>query len=205
MKEAQRSWKDITAELGRPKHELTKRWKEIQGQPVGGAAAGGEDAEKKDDGGGEKGKQQQGGGKQGKKGKQGGGGRGDGGDNAKNEGKADKKDKQQQQQKDKKKDSNGVAKESKKKSTEKPASAKAGSTRSTRSNGEARFTMDEWLSLQEDDVFSFGELQCLSEIIMKDQRLTWLRIAAAFYNKTGRRVHPDDIREKFEEMAAMSG
>ncbi|KAK4560365.1 hypothetical protein LTR86_005561 [Recurvomyces mirabilis] len=80
------------------------------------------------------------------------------------------------------------------------ASSKA---QSVRSNGEARFTMGEWLTLQEDDLFSFGELQCLSEIIMKDQKQTWVRIAAKFYDRTGRRVHPDDIREKFEGMAGM--
>lgn len=69
--------------------------------------------------------------------------------------------------------------------------------------GEARFTMGEWMTLQEDDLFTFGELQCLSEILMRDQQQTWLRVASAFYDRTGRRVHPDDIREKFEEMAGM--
>ena len=81
----------------------------------------------------------------------------------------------------------------------KKAPSAAGSTRS----GQARFTMNEWQTLQEDSLFSFGELQCLSELIMRDQSQTWLRIAAAFYDKTGRRVHPEDIREKFESMAAM--
>ncbi|KAK3113514.1 hypothetical protein LTR53_009120 [Teratosphaeriaceae sp. CCFEE 6253] len=78
-------------------------------------------------------------------------------------------------------------------------SSKAGSAH----GGEARFTMNEWITLQEDSLFSFGELQCLSELIMKDQNQTWLRIAGSFYDRTGRRVHPDDIREKFEEMARM--
>ncbi|KAK5108604.1 hypothetical protein LTR62_008180 [Meristemomyces frigidus] len=73
---------------------------------------------------------------------------------------------------------------------------------STPGIGESRFTMNEWLTLQEDSLFSFGELQCLSEIIMKDQKQTWLRIAARFFDLTGRRVHPNDIREKFEAMAA---
>jgi len=90
------------------------------------------------------------------------------------------------------------------KKKEKPASAKAASVAgSRRSNGEARFTMKEWLTLQEDDLFSFGELQCLSELIMRDQSQTWLRIASSFYDKTGRKVHPEDIQEKFEQMAAM--
>ncbi|TKA62958.1 hypothetical protein B0A55_10650, partial [Friedmanniomyces simplex] len=90
------------------------------------------------------------------------------------------------------------------KETSKPAAAaKAPSKAGSAHGGEARFTMNEWLTLQEDSLFSFGELQCLSELIMRDQNQTWLRIAAAFYDKTGRRVHPDDIREKFEEMARM--
>lgn len=38
---------------------------------------------------------------------------------------------------------------------------------------------------------------------MRDQSQTWLRIASAFFDRTGRRVHPEEIREKFEEMAAM--
>lgn len=70
-------------------------------------------------------------------------------------------------------------------------------------NGEARFTMGEWLTLQEDDFFSFGELQCLSELLVRDDGQKWLRIASSFYNKTGRRVHPDDIKEKFEELASL--
>lgn len=82
--------------------------------------------------------------------------------------------------------------------TKKKASSHAGSK-----SGEARFTMGEWVTLQEDDLFSFGELQCLSELVMRDQNQTWLRVAASFYDKTGRRVHPEDIREKFEQMGAM--
>jgi DUF1680 family protein len=49
----------------------------------------------------------------------------------------------------------------------------------------------------EDDIFSFGELQCLSELITQDGRQRWLRIASRFADRTGRRVHPEDIREKF--------
>lgn len=73
----------------------------------------------------------------------------------------------------------------------------------SKDDGEARFTMNEWITLQEDDMFSFGELQCLSELIAKDNRQSWLRVAGAFFDLTGRRVHPDDIRDKFQQMAAM--
>lgn len=95
--------------------------------------------------------------------------------------------------------------EPKKASSAKAASVKAASVvskaRSHRS--EARFTMGEWMSLQEDELFTFQELQLLSHIIMRDPSQSWLRVASSFHDKTGRRVHPDDIREKFEAMAAM--
>ena len=60
--------------------------------------------------------------------------------------------------------------------------------------------MGEWMTLQEDDLFSFGELQCLSELIMRDEAQRWFRISGAFFDKTGRRVHSEDIREKFEQI-----
>ncbi|RMX81453.1 hypothetical protein D0867_02633 [Hortaea werneckii] len=68
---------------------------------------------------------------------------------------------------------------------------------------ETRFTLSEWLTLQSDSLFTLSELQFLSELIMRDQNQTWLRIASLFYDKTGRKVHPEDIREKFERMAGM--
>ena len=68
---------------------------------------------------------------------------------------------------------------------------------------ETRFTLSEWLTLQSDNLFTISELQFLSEIIMRDQNQTWVRIASLFYDKTGRKVHPEDIREKFERMAGM--
>ena len=84
---------------------------------------------------------------------------------------------------------------------EKRAPSKAGSI--SGGSGQARFTMNEWMTLQEDDLFSFGELQCLSELMMRDERHRWMRIASAFFDKTGRRIHPEDIREKFVEMGGM--
>lgn len=83
----------------------------------------------------------------------------------------------------------------------KAPSSKAGSSRS-----EAKFTMREWMMLQEDDMFSFRELQLLSELIAQDAResrdgaYSWLRVASLFADRTDRRVHPEDIREKFEAM-----
>ncbi|KAK0250421.1 hypothetical protein LTR91_017778 [Friedmanniomyces endolithicus] len=82
------------------------------------------------------------------------------------------------------------------------AAAEKKDTKPDRRDGEARFTLHEWQTLTEDSLFSLGELQCLSELAMRDQSQNWLRVAAKFYDKTGRRVHPEDIREKFEEMCS---
>ena len=101
----------------------------------------------------------------------------------------------------KKEDKKADKKEDKKQAAErKPPSNKAPSNAGS---GQARFTMNEWMTLQEDDLFSFGELQCLSELMMRDERQRWMRIASAFFDKTGRRVHPEDIHDKFVEMGAM--
>jgi predicted CopG family antitoxin len=112
------------------------------------------------------------------------------GGNGNGEGKKDKFDNKKESKK-----------QDKKPEPAKPAAVKAGSVAG--SNGQARFTMNEWMTLQEDDVFSFGELQCLSELMLRDERHRWTRLASAFYDKTGRRVHPDDIRDKFGEMSAV--
>lgn len=72
------------------------------------------------------------------------------------------------------------------------------------STSEVRFTMNEWRTLQEDEMFSFAELQLLSELVMQDQDQTWIRIASRFFDKTGRRVHPHDIRDKFEQLARLA-
>ena len=102
-------------------------------------------------------------------------------------------------------DNKGDKKENKKEDKKQAAEKKVPSNKapSNAGSGQARFTMNEWMTLQEDDLFSFGELQCLSEIMMRDGRHRWMRIASAFWDKTGRRVHPEDIREKFAEMGAM--
>ncbi|KAI5205430.1 hypothetical protein E4T39_03027 [Aureobasidium subglaciale] len=59
------------------------------------------------------------------------------------------------------------------------------------------YTIKTMPSLAEDDMFSFGELQALSELIAKDMEGMWQRVAAAFFGMTGRRVAAKDIREKF--------
>ncbi|GIZ40692.1 hypothetical protein CKM354_000402000 [Cercospora kikuchii] len=105
---------------------------------------------------------------------------------------SEKKDdakKEHAKQEDAKKPASVVKKSSK-------AGSVAGSVRSTRSS--VKFSIREWRALQEDDFFSFDELQLLCQLIGKHGEASWLGIASAFHDKTGRRVHPDDIREKFE-------
>ena len=130
------------------------------------------------------------------------GGGGGGNDTKKDEKKDNgKKDGDGEGKKDKPDTKKENKKQDKKPEAAKPAYAKAGSAAG--SNDQARFTMNEWMTLQEDDVFSFAELQCLSELMLRDERHRWMRLASAFYDKTGRRVHPDDIREKFGEMGGL--
>ena len=100
--------------------------------------------------------------------------------------------------------------ETKKEEVKKPASVKApskaasvaGSVRSTRSS--VKFSIREWRTLQEDEFFTFEELQVLCQLIGKNGDGSWLRIASAFHDRTGRRVHPEDIREKFEALGNVS-
>ncbi len=82
------------------------------------------------------------------------------------------------------------------------AAAEKKDSKPDRNDGEARFTMHEWQTLTEDSIFSLGELQYLSELAMRDQSQNWERIAGKFYDKTGRRVHALDIRDKFVQMCS---
>ena len=186
MKGESKTWAQIGLEVGRTKHEVSARWKVIN--PHKGQN---QDAGKKDNGGGggDKGQQNKGGNNQGqgKKGKKNKGG-GNNQNNNQNNNNNNKKD-------DKNKNQNG----NQKNSSDKPAAKQRSNNGNT--TNEARFTMNDWLTLQEDDIFSFGELQCLSELIAKDLNQGWQRVAAKFFDLTGRRVHPDDVREKFESMA----
>jgi len=181
---------------GRTKQEVAARWKVIN--PNKGEN---QDAGKKDNGGGggDKGGNNQGQGKGGKKNKGGGNNQNNNqNNNNNNNNNNNQNDNKQNNNKEDGKNSN-KQNNNQKKSNDKPT-AKQPSNNGTTTN-EARFTMNDWLTLQEDDIFSFGELQCLSELIAKDMNQGWQRVAAKFFDLTGRRVHPDDVREKFESMA----
>jgi len=186
MKAQNKTWKEIEGEMGRPKYQLQARFKQIKDTNDGGEADkkkdnGGDKADKKKDKGGEKADKKK---DEGGIDKAGGGGEGN---------KQDKQEKKSKQEK----------KQEKKQATKEATGAKAASKSGSRR--ETKFTMQEWTTLQEDELFTFGELQLLTELVKRDQDLFWLRIAANFYDKTGRRVHPDDVREKFEQMDRLLG
>ncbi|KAI4715970.1 hypothetical protein E4T48_07830 [Aureobasidium sp. EXF-10727] len=67
----------------------------------------------------------------------------------------------------------------------------------TTASSRTAFTLQTMPSLAEDDLFSFGELQALSELISKDMEGMWQRVSAAFFGMTGRRIAAEDIRDKF--------
>ena len=190
----------IGLEVGRAGHEVQARWRVInpnKGQNEnagkkdngGGGGNQGEQTEEKNEGGNEQANSQG----QGKKNK---------GGNNQNHNQQNKQNNKQNNNQQKNNDNNNKQnnKQNNKndnnqnKSNDKPAAKQS-------TADEARFTMNDWLTLQEDDLFSFGELQCLSELIAKDLNQGWQRVAAKFFDLTGRRVHPDDVREKFESMA----
>jgi len=210
MKAEGKTWAQMVEAMGRHKGQLTVRWKEINPANDGGKKGANE---KGGEGGkGQSGNEKQGGGngndgqgKQGKKGKK-------GGDNQQNQNNSNS-----QKKNDKKNNYNDKSNQDKKEPDNKPASkkedtkpgsnkpaSKSGSTAYNANNYETRFTMTDWLTLQEDDMFSFGELQCLSELIGKDLGQSWQRVTAKFFDLTGRRIHPDDVRDKFESMALMA-
>lgn len=53
------------------------------------------------------------------------------------------------------------------------------------------------IELQADDLFDVEDLQVLVKIVEEDQKNMWLRVASRFFDRTGQRVHPDDIKERF--------
>jgi len=172
MKAVNKSWKEITAELDRPKNVLKDRYNHLNAlQGGGGEVDKNKSGDKKQDGG---------------------------------NGKDDKQNEKSGHDKgDKKGGKENKQAKGDKNSNEKPSAKAPSKAPSRTSSRDVRFTGDEWKNLQEDDLFSFGELQCLTELIMREDRQRWLRIASAFADRTGRRVHPEDIREKFEEIGRM--
>ncbi|KAF2838771.1 hypothetical protein M501DRAFT_992721 [Patellaria atrata CBS 101060] len=71
------------------------------------------------------------------------------------------------------------------------ASSKAGSSKA----GSATMAPTV-VTLEADEYFSFDELVLITELMRKDYSGLWQRVSSMFYNKTGRRIHPLDIKEK---------
>ena len=173
-------WKDIAAEMGKPQNVLREHWKVINPDK-----AGGDGGDKNGEGGGD-GKKKNG---------------GNGGEKKEDAKPADeKKDEEPKKltkaQKRAAKQEGNTKQQEAAKAEEKTAS-KPASKSGSKTGSEARFTMNEWVTLQEDDLFSFGELQLLSELIAQYDTGRWQMVASRFFDKTGRRVHADDVRDKF--------
>lgn len=199
LKDGGKTWNQIIEVMGRNKGVLTKRFKELKDKEKGGEGGGEAKAEDKTDNDGK-----------------GGNGKEDKKDETANDNgpKLNKKEKREAAKaakaEAKAEEAAAAAQQPPTAAAAKTPSVKAAKAPSVKApskagSRQAAFTMQEWQTLQEDDLFSFGELQCLSELMMRDERHRWVRIASAFYDKTGRRVHPEDIREKFAEMGAMGG
>ncbi|RMX95541.1 hypothetical protein D0868_11677 [Hortaea werneckii] len=196
LKDANTSWKDIAEQMNRQTQELKTRWGQIK-------PTINEQKPQQQGKGNAKGKQNQQSNQQGKKG---------GKPQTKEQEEAAAK-KREERQKRREEAENPVSLAPAPAPSTKPApfpsnpqnpipgSIRAAATGAGRD--ETRFTLSEWLTLQSDSLFTISELQFLSELIMRDQNQTWLRIASLFYDRTGRKVHPEDIREKFERMAGM--
>lgn len=154
--------------MGKPQGVLKQRWKAIDPTKAGGDAGGGDDKKHKDGDAGKKDKKNDDDDKP-----------ATGAEQGKKPSKADKKAAKKEA---------AAAAEKKPPATTKPPSKAA---------SDARFTRDEWVTLQEDELFSFGELQLLSELVAQYDAGRWGMVASRFFDKTGRRVHAEDVREKF--------
>ena len=165
------TWKQIATELGKSPNELKKRFKELKANDnIPNIEAGGN-------------KEQQGGAEAeagGGEAEENGGGDEGGGEDA-----------NEVEVPDKKKDKGDKGKKSK-------SGNRDGVGRGSRAG--PAFTLPQWKELTQDDLFSFEELQMLSELVRKNKNKGWLRIASQFYDRTGRRVHEDDIKERFVDL-----
>ncbi|KAL1306701.1 hypothetical protein AAFC00_005371 [Neodothiora populina] len=50
--------------------------------------------------------------------------------------------------------------------------------------------------LKEDESFSFSDLQLLVDLLEADARRVWDRVASAFFDRTGRRILPGEVKAK---------
>ncbi|KAF2496727.1 hypothetical protein BU16DRAFT_580805 [Lophium mytilinum] len=204
-----KAWKDIASEVGKEVWEVKARWKDVRptdearwkqlngygaapANSGGGGGGGGSGGGGKSGGGGGGGGKNNG--KGGGKGGGGGGGAGGGGNDGK------KNDKQKSNQK------NSWQKQQQQQShnfdVAEDADDEAGIADPFADPLPDIQSGDGVVELEEDDNFSQDELVMLCRLLHRDQRNLWLRIASQFYDKTGRKVHPMDIKEKLTGVAA---
>lgn len=195
----QMAWVEVSKEVGRPVDECKNRLREIKksgNKPEGGQPQhdkGGHDnkQEQVKNGNQDHGKNN---GRQGNKHDNHGKKDSDHGKKDEHHGKNEDhgKGKAKQHQHDAVKRGDGHA--GKKTKVHKELSSKSSSTSSDTSSS---FSDAKYKWLYEDANFSPDELKLIGSLLYKDKKQSWLRLASGFYNVTGRRVHPDDLREKF--------
>lgn len=151
MKQENKSWKEIAAEMGKPQWLLKQRFKEIK---------------PKDEKGGQK------------------------------EEKSKGKDKAVEKQASIH-DGKHIAHHSEKTKVKKADNKEASKAQDIhKGKTKAKYTRSEWMTLTEDDSFTYKDLETLAGIVSQDNDEKWDRISSRFFDYTGRRVHPEDIKRK---------
>lgn len=56
-----------------------------------------------------------------------------------------------------------------------------------------------FFAVEEDELLTFGDILTLMEILDYDKQHLWERAASKFYDRTGRRVLPSDIRQRLRD------
>ncbi|PNS19797.1 Transcription factor RAX1 [Sphaceloma murrayae] len=190
MKQASKTWKEISEELGKHTGALRTRWKEINPDKKGEtpapapapAATGEKEANDKKDKKPVEDKKD---------------GNNDNDTKQQNQGKKGKKIKHQKQDNTETHFAafqNGIPTP--------PASVKSKGSHGQKD--EPKLSLDALAALLDEDAnyFSTSELRDLYGLLRDDEEEKWLRIASEFYDLTGRRIHEDDIKAKVQRLLA---
>lgn len=72
---------------------------------------------------------------------------------------------------------------------------------------EPKMSLSELVEFLEEDNghFSAWDLRDLQRMIQEDEAEKWLRLASKFYDRTGRRIHEYDIRDKADRLRQQFG
>lgn len=186
LKAENKSWKEIVAEMGKPKGVLTQRWKVIDPAKADGdgdaaAKTGGGNGDKKNGNSGDKKED-------------------DKSAAAAEEKKDEEPKKMTKAEKKAAKAAAAKAEAEEAKAMEQakssPPSLRSAGKAGSKARSKADDSEDGWLTLQEDSKWAFMELQLLAELLARYGFL-WELVAAKFYDITGRRVYGYEVREKF--------